>query len=125
VYCISQSNDAQGADSPRRLLVVTIAQRKYRMHQKHKLTDLIGINPPRSARKLFQALALEYDGISWADFRRFSGRDLCCFDEDSRWINGNPFRNYFDSFEDVEIGERFIQLDDEKAHRPSKTSVDA
>ena len=93
------------------------------MKSKHNLKTLDGLNP-NTTRKLFAKLAEEYDGVSWGRFRTWAGRDLRCFAEDSRWINGDLIRGYFAEL-DAAVGKRFIALYDAKAHKPSLSAYDA
>lgn len=90
------------------------------MDAKHNLKSLSGINP-RTARKLFAKLSAEFEGVSWTVFRRWAGRDLRCFAEDSRWIAGDLLRGFFAEHEAC-IGMRFVALYDAKAHRPSDSA---
>ena len=92
------------------------------MNETHTLETLNGINP-NTARKLFARLAEEWDGISWGAFRTFSGRDLRCFDSDSRWIPGDLFRDYF-AERGIAAGRAFVRLYSSKAHRPSENAYD-
>ena len=92
------------------------------MNAKHNLKTLSGINP-RTARKLFAKLSEEYDGPSWSLFRKWAGRDLRCFADDSRWIAGDLLRAYFADF-DSEVGKRFVALYDAKSHRPADNAYD-
>lgn len=89
------------------------------MDKKHYLGTLVGMNP-NTARKLFTQLGQEFEYISWTSFRRFTGRDLRCFDEDSRWISGDIIRAYFAEFiNGQELGDRLMKLYDIKFHKPS------
>ena len=89
------------------------------MKKTHKINNLSGLNP-RTARKLFQKLAQEYDGVSWSGFRKHAGHELRCFDDDSRWISGDLLRGYFAEFvNSAALSARMMKLYDQKAHRPS------
>jgi hypothetical protein len=87
------------------------------MHDTHSLDKLDGMNP-RTARKLFDLTAKEWNGVSWDDFRKFCGSHLACFRKESRWIPGDLFRNYFASLDGgAAAGKFFVRMYSERKHK--------
>ena len=63
------------------------------MQKKWTLAHLEGVNP-NTARLLFEEVSARYPSVTYRKFRQEIG-NLACFDDDSRWINGDLFRDFF------------------------------